>query len=233
MIFIFDFDSTLFPYESLEDLIVSTIKDSDKKKQVLTQMSEISDRAMNGDLDFKSSLKQRIELITIQSKDINNYFELRKNDFDSKIIQLIDELKLKHHIYIVSGGFKDYLSSFAQHSFGLNTPQLFANQFIFDDKQKTTNFDENNILVKSDGKVEIAQKIKQSHKDQKLIMVGDGFTDWLVYERKVADFFIGAGFYKTREKVKQKTIEHKQNFAQTIDDLILAIHQIIKLNQAN
>jgi hypothetical protein len=58
-------------------------------------------------------------------------------------------------------------------------------------------------------------------------MIGDGVTDMNVWKQKIANEFIGAGYVAKREKIQKEA----KYFANTVDELIGFIKNIIKENR--
>ena len=61
---IIDFDSTFIKDETLDE-IASIVSSSDTDPYLKEKISNITNQAMEGKLDFKSALKQRVQMLKI------------------------------------------------------------------------------------------------------------------------------------------------------------------------
>jgi phosphoserine phosphatase len=98
---IFDVDSTLIEQEVI-DLLASYTEHGDK-------VSEITDAAMRGEIDFDEALQQRVSLLKGLPEGIFNEV-LNRISFTHGALELIQELKSrKFKLGVVSGGFHNVL----------------------------------------------------------------------------------------------------------------------------
>ena len=174
---IIDFDSTIISLETLEYLadISVSVSDSSKKQKLISQISHYTNLAMNGDITFEQSLDFRFELIKLNRQDINNSITYIKDKIDSSFLDNINFFK-KHFdsIYVVSGGFKSIIEPVLNSIFDADW-NIYANEFIFDDKDNVMGIEKKNPLSLSKGKVEL---VKSLNLDNDIIIVGDGYTDY-------------------------------------------------------
>jgi D-3-phosphoglycerate dehydrogenase len=196
MIFIFDIDSTLVKGETLEGLLELALDDNFEytdfqKKKIVKEIEDITSLGMIGDIDFGDSLRRRLKVILILRKHIDFYNRVilpSLIDCDFKVV--FDFLKNKEDkIFLISGGFVDNLSIVAD-KLDIDKKCLFANKFVFDGNV-VSGFDKKSLLINSEGKVMIAEKIKRKYPLDKIICIGDGNTDYLMRKRGVADEFWG------------------------------------------
>ena len=61
--FIFDFDSTLIPFETLDELAKISTAQQPNSDAIIQEIHAITQQAMNGNLSFHESLKQRLTLL--------------------------------------------------------------------------------------------------------------------------------------------------------------------------
>lgn len=167
-LFVFDMDSTLI-YQEVIELIAAYANVEEKVR-------EITNRAMNNELDFKESLRERVKLL--RGLEIDQLYEeiKLKLQITNGVECLCNFLKSKGvYLAVVSGGFVP----FAEFIKGkLNLDFARANVLEVDDEGRLTGFTKGNIV---DGECK-AQTVKELC-DQLSIdikascMVGDGGND--------------------------------------------------------
>ena len=206
---ILDFDSTFIKIESLDELIITFIRDRDS----LIKIQNLTKMGMNGEISFQKSLTERIKFLNTNKNDLDIVIDvLNQNITDSfqknkKFIQQNNE-----KIFIVSGGFFELIYPIVS-KFGIKKKNIFANKFIYDKNDKIVGVDKNNPLSKNNGKVKI---IKSLNLDGNAIVIGDGYTDYEIKKYGYAN-----KFYLFIEKIKRKKILDKGDFLlKSLDDFI-------------
>ena len=129
--FIIDFDSTFVQTETLEELANVVLKNNYNKKEILQKIKNITNQGMEGKLSFEKSLQRRLRLIKGTRQDIQTVVRI----FKRKITQSIKRnkqffKKYKDNIYIVSGGFKEYILPVVL-PYGIREDHVLANSFRF------------------------------------------------------------------------------------------------------
>ena len=198
---IFDFDSTIITKESLDEVLLLSVHDSERE-ELKTQLEKITNQGMNGEIDLKTSIEKRINLIALQKEDIINFQNQVTNFITPGIPDIIKLLqKNKCDIYFISGGLLDCLLPIAKK---LNIPEknCFGNTYEIKNNQIILN--EKNPLMRSDGKSKVIKDIKQLSPTNKIIIVGDGISDLIPFEQGIADEFIGFGINKVRPTVRKR-----------------------------
>ncbi len=197
--FIFDFDSTIVSIETLDTIIKNKVTDEDVKNGI----DDITRRCMNGEIDFNTSLNSRISMTKLTFTDFDN---MGKKIVDyinpgiEKVIEFLHEKEQK--IFIISGGFVSSVVPAAE-KLGISIANCFANDYVADDKENVIGVMETPMAFDK-GKVHIVKNLREHHAlPGRVIMIGDGITDYEVYEEKMADVFIGCGFVVERPKVKE------------------------------
>lgn len=134
--FVFDVDSTILTCEVLDEF--ASFCDTD--------VTEITNRAMSGEISFAQALIDRIEIM-----------KLRPNDYPHKCQEFLTHLKStakltpnfipfiqflyqqQLNVYFVSGGFKPFIIELFQHLFPIDIvnqmkldTNVYANEFTFD-----------------------------------------------------------------------------------------------------
>lgn len=167
-LFIFDMDSTLI-YQEVIELIAAYAGIEDK-------VAEITTRAMNGEIDFNESLRERVSLLRgIDSTTIWKELE-EKIEITNGVRPLSKALKkLGCVLGVCSGGFIP-LAEHIKNELGLD--YAYAN---------TLGVDENNILngetigdiVNGERKAELLLEIAQKHgiDPRNAVAIGDGAND--------------------------------------------------------
>ena len=162
----FDMDSTLIQSEVI-DLMADAAG-------VGTEVSEITSRAMNGEMDFRQSFKQRMALLKGLSVD-----KLDSIDRELKVTEgaekLICNLRLLgYKTAILSGGFEYFATRLADR---LGIDYVHANQLDIVDGKLTGNIC--GEIVDDQRKAQLLKSIAESEgiQLQQVIAVGDGAND--------------------------------------------------------
>lgn len=212
--FIIDFDSTFIKTESLDELAKIC---SNKNQKIINQIEKITKMGMEGKISFEESLSKRIRLINAKKNDIKKVIKyLNKNvsksfNRNKKFIK-----KNKNNIFIISNGFFELIHPIVS-NYGIKKTNIFANNFIFDNKNNVTGYNKNNPLSKNKGKVEV---VKNLNLDGHVNVIGDGYTDYEIKKEGYAD-----KFYLFIENIKRKNILDKGDFLlKSLDDFIKIIN---------
>ena len=210
--FIIDFDSTFIKNESLDILFEISDPNNDDK---IRKIQKITDLGMNGQISFSESLKRRIKLLEASRKDIDKAVDnIRLNISDSfeKNSDFIKKNRKK--IYLVSSGFHEIIDPIAE-DFNIIKNHIYANNFVFDDNEIVTGFDDKNVLSMDKGKVEI---IKNLNLDGTIHVIGDGYTDYEIKKEGFADYFD-----LFVENIKRESLINSADF------LVKSLDQVIKI----
>ena len=217
---IFDFDSTLIQDESLEMILANKLKDAPEK---VAQISNITEKGMNGELGFFDSLTQRMEIVLPHRNDIQNFATNHcPSAFSNGIPELIKALhKNNVDVWILSGGFEDAIQPFARY---LNIPaeNVHAVQVHWyqDGYFKSLNKDNSFAISKLAGAVELHRQWQSP-----TVIVGDGFTDYMLHKEGLADHFIAYTEHASREKVN----EVAKHSAASAQELSLMLKELLNL----
>jgi len=204
IIFVFDVDSTLIKGESLEEIIEIASSNFVNRENIVKDIQKITKLGMEGKINFKESLKRRLGKAQILQEHLDLYNgTILLEQIDNNFRQIIKTIERDKGIaVIISGGFMDNIKIVAE-KLGIDKNNCFANKFI-KNGNKIIGFDNSNPLCESNGKVEIAKKIKKDNINKKVICIGDGNSDYLIKKEGVADEFWG--FWAN---VKRKNLEDK------------------------
>jgi phosphoserine phosphatase len=163
---VFDFDSTLMDGETIDFLA--------KELNLEEKVSQITKKAMSGDMDFFESLTQRVKLL--KGLNIKKVDEICHNlPYMNGAIEIIKELKTqKYKVICFSGGFRN-ATSYAKEILGYDSD--FSNILHLKDNRLTGLVGGDMMFGFSKGDLlNRIQNIFQIKKENTLV-VGDGAND--------------------------------------------------------
>jgi len=162
----FDMDSTLINTEVIDELA--------RRAGVGDEVSEITESAMRGEIDYRESLRRRLQLIkgldAAVLQDIANHLQL--NEGAERLISILKSLGYK--TAIISGGFT-YFGNFLKDKLGID--YVFANELEIRDGIVTGNV--LGEIVDAARKAEVLKLLaeKENISLEQVIAVGDGAND--------------------------------------------------------
>ena len=169
---------------------------------------------MNGDIDFSQALNDRLEILNLNNKSISSGIEIIKNKISSTFVENSNFIKKNtDNIYIVSGGFFEFIEPIAQ-LLGIKSNHIFCNAFI--DGNNHYKLDKENIMSKNQGKIEVVKKLNL---DGTVIVIGDGYTDYEIKKYGYADTFIAYTEHVNRIKVSKLADYKSKSFSDIIEYL--------------
>lgn len=164
---VFDMDSTLIEAEVIDELA--------KEAGVGDQVSEITEAAMRGEIDFNESFKRRMALL--KGLDVSVLDDVaRRLPMTEGAEELVSNLKaLGFKTAILSGGF-NYFAAQLQKKLGFD--YVYANELDIDDSGKVTG-EVKGVVVNGERKAELLREIaeKEGIRLEQTIAVGDGAND--------------------------------------------------------
>jgi phosphoserine phosphatase len=163
---VFDVDGTLVDAEMIDELA--------KAAGVGGKVSEITSRAMNGEIEFTQALKERVGLLKglpVESLDsiVDNL------DVTPGAEELITALKsLGYKIALISGGFTQFVEKIKEK---LGIDYVYANELVIEDGKLTGEVVE--PIIDAERKAELMQEIakKENLLMEQVVAVGDGAND--------------------------------------------------------
>jgi D-3-phosphoglycerate dehydrogenase len=186
-ILIIDFDSTFVTVESLDELADIALRGNRRREKILHEIKEITRLGMEGKIAFKDSLKKRLALFSPKKEHLQELILLLKNSVTPSILRNKDFFRpFAENIYIVSGGFTDYIAPVVE-EFGIARAHVLANSFKYKRSGKIGGADMKNPLARSGGKAEAVAKLNLK-KD--VYVIGDGMTDYEIKEKGLCKQFI-------------------------------------------
>ena len=195
---IIDFDSTFITEESLDELAKYKLRDQPDSQTMLNKIKSLTNAGMNGDIPFKQSLDERMEVLNLNRSDINSVSKILSEcvtpSFTKNKSFFIEN---NNKIMILSGGFKELIVPIVD-DFGILSSNVFANDFIYNSSEQITGINQDNIMSKNGGKVK-QSKLLSIHGT--VHVIGDGYTD---YEIKLDG--PATHFFAFTENIERKNI---------------------------
>lgn len=217
--FIIDFDSTFTRIEAFDALADISLEGNAEKKSIKAQISDITDRGMEGKIDFRDSLNLRIRLLNANEGHLETLIKTLKKEISISFKRNKEFFtKYAEDIYIVSNGFKDFIVPIVT-EYGIKPENVYANTFKIDDSGYIYGFDKTNVLSSNQGKV---AQLKTLQLQGNIYMIGDGYND---YEVKLAG--LTNKFYAYTENVE------RQSILKNADHITPSLDEFLYLNKMN
>lgn len=213
MYLIIDFDSTLTECEALDvlsDICLNGVVDREER---IAQIKRLTEQAMGGEMGFDEALQKRIDLLPIRQNHITELIERLKIRLSKSVLSHLDFFrKNSEKIFIVSGGFQEYIQDVVRY-LGIAPDHIYANNFLWNEDGDVIGFDSKNPLSKPGGKVQVLKELKLSGD---VIVVGDGYTDAEIKIQGQAE-----RFYLYAEHVDRKHLyEYADRVIYSFDELM-------------
>ena len=214
-IFIIDFDSTIVTVEALDELARISLEHNPEKEKVSQRITDITSQAMEGLIDFPTSLSRRFALFQPTKDDVEKTVLLLKENLTPSLKRNKAFFQKYHEqIYIISGGFTECIWPVVK-ELGVVQDHILANHFIYDKKGAITGFDKKNPLAQANGKVKAVASLKHTGP---ICVIGDGITDYQIKEQGKADMF-----FAFTENVYRKGVAAKADkIIRSFDELLFA-----------
>ena len=210
-----DFDSTFVKVETIDEIARITLQDNPDKDQIVKKISDITNQAMSGQMDFPTALEQRLQILSITGKTISKVTNEVKKLISDSFYEHKDLIKDNaSNIWIISGGFTEVIAPIVK-SYGINKNHILANQFTFDG-DKVSGCDKDNFLFQDKGKIKAINSIETSNPR---IMIGDGYTDLEIYLEGACEEFICYTENISRKTVLDKAKYSASSFGEILDIL--------------
>ncbi len=173
--YIIDFDSTFVQIETLDELARIALIKNPKRDAIVRKLEQITKDGMDGKISFQDSLRSRLRLFDADRSDVQKLAALLNKKITPSMKRNKEFFrKYKDVIYIISGGFRDYMIPLFK-SFDISADHILANTFIYNAKGNIAGYDSKNPLSKSGGKILALKNLKL---DGKIFVIGDGYTDY-------------------------------------------------------
>lgn len=214
---IIDFDSTFVKLESLDELAKIALRNKKNKTEIIQEIEAITRQGMEGKIPFNKSLSERIKLFMATKNDIKELVNILKENITFSFEKNKSFLKKNaDNIFIISGGFKEYILPVVK-NFGIKEKNILANCFVFDNKGRITGYNKRNLLSKNNGKTKAVRSLNLGNE---IIVIGDGYTDYKIKEQKAAD-----KFYAFTENIKRENVVTKADYElENLDALLVLLN---------
>ena len=210
-----DFDSTFVKVETIDEIARITLQDNPDKDHIVKKISDITNQAMSGQMDFPTALEQRLQILSITDKTINKVTNEIKELISDSFCDHKDFIKDNaSNIWIISGGFTDVIAPIVE-SYGINRNHVLANKFIFNG-DNVSGCDKDNFLFQDKGKIKAINSVETSNPR---IMIGDGYTDLEVYLEGACEEFICYTENISRKSVLDNAKYSASSFGEILDIL--------------
>lgn len=184
--FIIDFDSTFIKVEAMDIMAEVTLDGRADKLEKIQKIQDITELGMVGKMTFQETLEKRIDILEGNQKHFAPLIEKLEQSITTSFENNQSFFKtFKDQIYIVSGGFKEYITPIVT-KFEIPEEQVFANDFEYDAQGNITGFNKDNVLSQEGGKVEL---LKSLNLDGDIVVIGDGYNDYKLKEAGLANKF--------------------------------------------
>ena len=184
---VFDVDGTLIDAEMIDELA--------KAAGVGGKVREITSRAMNGEIEFKQALKERVQLLKGLDEEILDSI-VENLDVTPGAEELITALKaLGYKIALISGGFIQFVEKIKEK---LGIDYVYANKLVIEDGKLTGELVE--PIIDAERKADLMRKIAERENllMEQVVAVGDGANDRFMLQNS------GLGIALYPKKVLQK-----------------------------
>jgi len=174
---------------------------------------------MEGTLPFPKALRRRMQLLKVHKDHVNKLIDVLKEYITPSFIKNKGFFQdHADHVYIISGGFKDFIFPVVK-DFGIKESHVIANTFLFDKSGNIVGFDKKNPLATKAGKTKAIKKLQLTGT---VIMIGDGYTDYLPKKEKAVTHFFAFTENVYRDTVAKKADKIVKNFDEVLESVGLA-----------
>ncbi|HEY2003805.1 MAG TPA: HAD-IB family phosphatase [Candidatus Saccharimonadia bacterium] len=216
---VLDFDSTLVRVESLDELARIALAGVKGREGRMARIEELTRLGMEGKLGFGESLEQRLQLFAAGQEHLNELNERLLQEVTPSVARARDWVRgHAGQIYVISGGFRECIVPLVR-GFGIEPGHVLANTFVRDETGRVIGCDKTNPLARDGGKVEAVRALNLPGC---VVIVGDGYSDWQVREREVANEFWAFTENVERPEVSLRADRMVKSFDEIINSGILA-----------
>ncbi|MES2835645.1 MAG: phosphoglycerate dehydrogenase [Pseudomonadota bacterium] len=212
--FVFDFDSTLVDFETLEALADLCLEGSPEAAVVRAEIVAMTDQAMAGEIAFDEALRRRLALLPLTRAHVETLAARAVDALAPSIAR--NRAFFRDNaasIVIVSGGFREVIAPVAA-ELGVALDRVLANDLTYDSDGRATGV-EVSLLLADRGK---ALALDTLNLTGPVVMVGDGWTDAEVKLAGRAD-----RFYAFTEIVRRpRAVEAADAEAASLDEILHA-----------
>jgi D-3-phosphoglycerate dehydrogenase len=184
---IFDFDSTLVSLESLDELANIALDGNPDREDIVKELVRITDLGMEGKIGFAESLESRLKMFSANRGHVEKLTGLLRDSLSASVLRNTEFLKNNaDRIYVISGGFSDYIQPVVA-EICLLPENVLANKFVFDGEGRINGHDKSLLLAQDNGK---AKQVAAMKLEGPVYIIGDGYTDFQIKAQGEADRFV-------------------------------------------
>lgn len=169
---VFDMDSTLVDAEIIDELA--------KEAGVYEEVRKLTEKAMRGEVDFKTALIERVRLLEGLPAEVLEkiYSKVKLTDGAKELVMALK--KAGYKVAVVSGGFS-YFTDRLKEELGLD--YAFGNELEIKDGKLTGRI--KGRIIDAEEKARIIEEMARMEgiKPENVVAVGDGANDRLMIER--------------------------------------------------
>ena len=176
----------------------------DNSEAINQQIKNLTNQAMEGELDFSIALKKRVSLLNMHQTELKNIISILKQRISDSFLENINKIKaISDSVYIVSGGFKEIITPIVK-DFGIEDNHVFGNQFRYDSRGFINGINNKSLLSYSDGKIRAVETLDL---ENGAYVIGDGSTDLELKKVKGITSFICFV-----ENINRKSVSSKADY---------------------
>ena len=169
---VFDMDSTLIDTEIIDELA--------KMAGVENEVRDLTSKAMNGEIDFETALRERVKLLKGLPVEVMEriYDSIKLTEGARELIESLK--KAGYKVALISGGFT-YFTEKLKNELGLD--YAFGNELEIKDGRLTGKI--KGKIITAEEKAKIIEEIarKEGIKRENIVAVGDGANDRIMIEK--------------------------------------------------
>lgn len=190
-VLLLDFDSTIVTVETLDELARITLEDAPDRDARVAEIEQITAQGMAGEIDFATSLARRFAAIRPTAAHVGRLNQLLAASLSPSFVSNADIIRANADaVWIVSGGFKDFITPLVTDQFGIAADHVYANELVWDyAHENITGYNQENVSAHADGKLR-ARELMPLPSGARVIIVGDGMTDYAIRAAGLAEMFI-------------------------------------------
>lgn len=204
-----DCDSTLCAIEGVDEL--AALRGADVEQQVI----ELTNEAMDGTVAIDQVFARRLDLIRptrSMCKQIGAQYITTLSHGVAEALSNLRELGWRP--VIISGGFTQVIEPVAEL---LGIEEIHAVDLYFDSDGNYAGFDSSAPTARNGGKPDIIRKLHKDKSSDRIVMLGDGISDWET--TPVVDLFIGYGGVVERASVKERAAAYIYEFSDLLQKI--------------
>lgn len=212
---IFDFDSTLVDFETLEALADIALAGAPDAEATRARIATLTDQAMGGEIGFGEALRQRLALLPLTRDHVATLAAQAPDRLTASVRRNLGFFQTgAAEVVILSGGFREVIAPVAW-ALGVPADRVLCNDLVYDDDGRVTGVDDANPLSHAEGK---PRAIHGLNLTGRVVMVGDGWNDAEVKLAGAAD-----AFYAFTEVVRRApVVEAADAEAASLDEVLHA-----------